>query len=134
MLSLLAIVTVLFSGLWSALISVWLHRYFNVISIKRDVLRRFVGNRFRLTNTAVRSSRDHDGEPFVALNEVFVVYASDREVILAVSRMHEELAVEGRLLDNIMTLTKAMAKAARVPLKRLNDDFMLRPFTPPSKG
>ena len=97
--------------------------------IKRDVLRRFVGNRYTLTE----SLKGHAGEPFIALNEIFVVYAKDQQVITALKKMHEELGLSGRLSDNIVMLTKAMALAAKVPIKGLNDEFITRPFTPPSE-
>ena len=60
------------------------------------------------------------GEPFVALNEVFVVYAEHPQVITTLKKMHEELGVKDRLVDNIVTLTKAMAKAAKVPIRGLS--------------
>ena len=81
-----------------------------------------------LTETRV----GRDGEPFVALNEVFVVYADHPPVISALKKMHEELGIQNRLSDNILTLTKAMAKAAKVPIRDLNDEFITRPFTPPT--
>ena len=86
------------------------------------------GNRFVLTKPGVGSK----GEPFIALNETFVVYADHPEVISALRKMHENLALPDRLPDNLLSLVKAMAKAAKVPIHQLNDDFFLRPFTPPS--
>ena len=118
------ILPIMLSGLLAAIISVSLQRRFNVLMIKRDVLRRFVGNRYALTE----SLKGHAGEPFIALNEIFVVYAKDQQVIAALKKMHEE---PGRLSDNIVTLTKAMALAAKVPINDLNDEFITRPFTPP---
>ena len=99
-----------------------------MLSAKRDVLRRFVGNRYVLTSPPNIS---REGEPFVALNEIFVVYAEHPQVIAALKKMHEELGTKNRLVDNILTLTKAMAKAAEVPVQELNDEFIARPFTPP---
>ena len=72
------------------------------------------------------------GEPFVSLNKIFVVYAEHPQVIAALKKMHEELGVKGRLSDNIVTLTKAMAKAAEVPVQELNDEFISQLFTPPT--
>ena len=43
----------------------------------------------------------------IALNEIFVVYPKDQQVIAALKKMHDE---PGRS-DNIVTLTKAMALA-----------------------
>ena len=93
-------------------------------------MRRFVGNRYCLTP----GRQSESGEPFIALNEIFIVYARDREVIDAIKKMHEEIHTENRLIDNILTLTKAMAKAAKVPINGLNDNFIEKPFTPPSNS
>ena len=103
-----AILTILLSGLSAAVISNWLHDRSSMLSAKRDVLRRFVGNRYLLTSP---SNISREGEPFVALNEIFVVYAEHPQVIAALKKMHEELGTKGRLVDNIVTLTKAMAKS-----------------------
>ena len=121
------VLPILFSGILATIIAVSLQHRNNVLMIKRDVLRRFVGNRYALTENL----KGHAGEPFIALNEIFVVYAKDQQVITALKKMHEE---PGRLRDNIVTLTKAMALAAKVPIKGLNDEFITRPFTPPSEG
>ena len=124
------ILPILLSGILAVIISSWQQRRFSVLIIKRDVLRRFVGNRYALTESLMGQS----GEPFIALNEIFVVYAKDQQVIAALKKMHEELRLSDRLSDNIVTLTKAMAKVAKVPINDLNDEFITRPFTPPSKG
>ena len=120
----------LLSGILAVLISGWQQHSFNVLMIKCDVLRRFVGNRYTLTE----SLKGQPGEPFIALNEIFVVYSEDQQVIAALKKMHVEIGLSGRLIDNIVTLTKAMARAAKVPIKGLSDEFIARPFTPPSEG
>lgn len=125
-----SIVSILLSGVVAVIISIWFQHRFKVLMIKRDVLRRFVGNRYALTESLMGQA----GEPFIALNEIFIVYAKDQQVIAALNKMHEELGLPGRLSDNIVTLTKAMANAAKVPLNQLNDEFITRPFTPRSTG
>ena len=122
------ILPILFSGILATIFAVSLQRRFNVLMIKRDVLRRFVGNRYALTE----SLKGQSGEPFIALNKIFIVYANHQQVIKALNKMHEELGLPGRLSDNIVTLTKEMTRAAKVPLTGLNDEFITRPFTPPS--
>jgi len=121
------LISALVSGLLATCVSFYLNRQHAKNLLKRDVLRRLVGNRFVLTKPGVGSK----GEPFIALNETFVVYADHPEVISALRKMHENLAVPDRLPDNLLSLVKVMAKAARVPIYQLNDDFFLRPFTPP---
>lgn len=121
-------ISALVSGLLATCVSSYLNSKHTRDLLKRDVLRRLVGNRFLLTRPNVGSK----GEPFIALNETFVVYAEHPEVISALRKMHEELALPDRMSDNLVSLVKAMAKAAKVPVHQLNDDFFLRPFTPPS--
>lgn len=122
------LISALVSGLLATCVSFYLNRQHTKNLLKRDVLRRLVGNRFVLTKLGVGSK----GEPFIALNETFVVYADHPEVISALRKMHENLALPDRMPDNLLSLVKAMAKAANVPIHQLNDDFFLRPFTPPS--
>ena len=43
--------------------------------------------------------------------------------------MHDQLGQQGRLVDNIVTLVKEMAKVSKVAVN-LNDSFIERPFTP----
>ena len=109
---------ILLSGVVAALvatvISSWMHDRSSILSAKRDVLRRFLGNRYVLTSVPPMVKA---GEPFVALNEIFVVYAEHPQVIAALKKMHEELGEKGRLVDNILTLTKAMAEAVEVPIQ-----------------
>ena len=52
---------------------------FGQMASKMDVLRRFVANRYVMTE--VGPGIQSNGEPFVALNEAFVVFARDPEVI-----------------------------------------------------
>ena len=97
---------------------------------KRDVLRRFAGNRYVMVESGL--GVQPTGEPFVALNEAFVVFAGDSEVIEALETMHAELGRPNRLIDNILTLVKEMAAAADVPIG-LNDSFIERPFVPTTR-
>ena len=121
------LISALVSGLLATSVSFYLNRRYSEVERKRDVLRRFVGSRYRLTGQYMGG----EGEPFIALNEVFVVYAGHPQVISKLRKMHEELSIPDRLPDNIVSLVKAMAEAAKVPIRELNDDFITRPFTPP---
>jgi hypothetical protein len=120
-----AVVSSLVSGLVGVVISAVYYRKYDRMKLRREVLRRFVGNRHLLVGPTTGQ-----GEPFVALNEVFVVFSDAPAVISAIKKMHEELGEEGRLVDNIVTLTKAMACAAGVRLESVNDSFIEKPFTP----
>ena len=44
------------------------------MALKRDVLRRFVGYSYRLTETMMTRGLSDPGEPFIALNEACIVY------------------------------------------------------------
>lgn len=123
------LITILISGVVAAGVSHYLNRRYTETAIKRDVLRRIVGNRYVLTS--LDRARRSDGEPYIALNEAFVVYADHSMVISTLRKMLEEISMPDRSSDNIVSLVKVMANAAKVPIRELNDDFLTRPFTPP---
>ena len=124
------VLAILFSGLLATIIAHCMQRNYNVISVKRDVLRRFVAYRYVLTNPMRQSG--HFEEFFVALNEICVVFAGEQEVISALKKMRNEIDKNDQLYGNLINLLKAMAKAAKIPLKDLDSDFLLTPFTPRS--
>ena len=72
-------------------------------------------------------------EPFVALNEAVVVFSDCPDVIRSLERILNEIDQGNRLVDNLITLTKAMAKACKIPIPELNDSYFLHPFTPPNR-
>ena len=71
-------------------------------------------------------------ERYDALNEVPIAYADTPAVLVAVRQLHEQRQQPERLRDNLVTLVKAMAENTDVGLSRLNDSFILEPFTPES--
>ena len=94
------LVSAMVSGLLATCVSFYLNRQHTKNLLKRDVLRRLAGNRFVLTAQGVGSK----GEPFIALNEIFVVYADHPEVISALRKMHEDIALPDRMSDNLLSL------------------------------
>ena len=122
----------LISGLFGALLAVGFQSHLDELAdklaTKRDVLRRFAGNRYVLTENS-GATIQLNGEPFVALNEAFIVFAEDPTVIEALRVMHDQLGQQGRLVDNIVTVVKEMAEVSNVAIN-LNDSFIERPFTP----
>lgn len=96
------------------------------LELRRDVLRRILGYRYRLTDGLTGT----DGEPFVALNEASVVFAGFPEVIRALKQMHGELGQAGRFYPNFAALIRAMAVAAEISTEDLKDDFIDYPFKP----
>ena len=120
------VIVILTSGAVSVILSFYLRSRYEKLEVKRDVLRRFVANRHRLTGAGVA-----DDEPFIALNEVFLVFSEHPQVIAALRTMHQELGNGDRLFDNMLTLIKAMSKATKLPIRDLNDEFIMKPFGPP---
>lgn len=120
------------SGVLATLVSSCLARQQAEYELKHDVLQRIAGNRYVLTNVP----KCYEGEPFIALNEAYVVYADDPEVIAALKKYHAEMDSSepepepDRNTENLLSLVKAMNKAADVPATRLDDDFFKKPFTP----
>lgn len=123
--------TALFA-LWSALlmefVSQGMVRQQAEYELKHDVLQRIVGHRYILTNVP----ECYEGEPFIALNEAYVVYADDEEVIAALKKMHKEIYPPEGNMENLLSVVKAMTKAADVPATLLDDEFFLKPFVPGS--
>ena len=116
-------------------VSVWMARrlqeeqwWRSGLEVRRDVLRRLSGYRYRLTEGRM----GQDGEPFVALNEAWVVFAEFPEVRSALVKMHMGLGEPDRLSENHVSLVRAMAGVARVPVDDIYDVMLGRPFTPPS--
>ena len=99
------------------------------LMLRRDLLRRLLGYRYRLTESLM----GQDGEPFIALNEVLVVYSDFPKVIASLRTFHSELEVEGRLSDNLVTLAGAMAEASQISTEGM-EKIIERPFTPPYVG
>ena len=125
-------VTVLLS-LLSGLVGVVLATYLNShlfqkhhrLSMKRDVLVRFVGNRHLFNHTL----RIDNNEPFVSLNQTFVVFEDSPVVISALKELHGALGTD-RVDDKMISLIKAMADASGIRNNNLNDSFLLTPFIP----
>ena len=126
--------TSLVSGLIGAVVAVLIQSCINYrlsqLSMKRDVLRRFVGNLYTLTSNDPVPLQPNR-EPFVALNEALVVYSKDTAVLDALRTMRAGLGQPGQLADNVVTLVKAMADVCGLAVN-LNDSFINSPFTPPT--
>ncbi|MCY3791816.1 MAG: hypothetical protein OXH63_23815 [Gemmatimonadetes bacterium] len=91
---------------------------------KRDVLRRLSGASFTLTGDRCPLP---NGEPFVALNEAFVAYAEDEEVIEALEELRE--SGEENTGELVVALIKRMAESAGVPIP-VDDASLMQPLTP----
>lgn len=98
------------------------------LEIRRDVLRRLFAYRYRLTEAL----KGKDGEPFIALNEAWIVYADFPKVRKALTKMNEK-GKGNNLCSNMVEVVRAMATAANLPTQNLDDRIICSPFTPPSK-
>ena len=101
-------------------------------NVRRDVLRRLVGNLSNLLIEGQEGTRD--GEPYIALNEAMVVYADSPRVIDALVQMQYDLSVSGditNLPQNLEVVLREMAKAADVPFTHMDTGLILYPFTAP---
>ncbi len=80
-----------FAALLGAAIGAFLTHKYNRkrdhLELKRDVLRRVAGYRWHLTSGHQKS----DSPVFTALNEIFVVFAGDKNVECEIKRFHEIL-------------------------------------------
>ena len=65
------------------------------------------------------------------LNEASIVYEGFPKVAGALNRMRRELSEEGSLSRNIVAVVRAMAEAAEISVRDLDDRSIERPFTPP---
>ncbi len=74
--------------------------------MKREVTRRFLGYRFRLT--ADSDLRQVD-EQFAALNEAVVVFSDRLDLIHFLECMLNEIDQDNHFVDNLTTLIKTMA-------------------------
>ena len=118
------LVTSLLSGLVAAGVTIWVRAWLDRREIKRDVLRRLAGNRWPLAGTHPPEAK---AEFLVAVNEAFIVFAHDKEVIDAL----KDLRASNGDAEHIVALIKRMASAAGVPIA-LDDAFIEWPFTTPS--
>lgn len=107
-------------GLSGLAIATYLDHRRSKLRVKRDVLRRVVGYRFRLVKKHPKDTE----EPWLALNEIFIVFARDKRVV----RELDSYWRNGFRKDRLRDLVRAMAEAAKVP-DNFSDDFFDRPFT-----
>ncbi|EMF80913.1 hypothetical protein LEP1GSC188_3150 [Leptospira weilii serovar Topaz str. LT2116] len=118
----------LISGLIGVLISNYYFRRLEARKLKFDVLRNIVKFRFFLLSSGTITSDNK--EFFAALNEVFIVFHDSKEVLNCLKKLHDELQLKGRLIDNIISLIKHMTSNLDINIATLNDSFIESPFVP----
>lgn len=93
--------------------------------LRRDVLRRLVGYRYRLTTKDTT-----DGEPFPAMNEALIVFNDCPESKKLLRKMRAELGVPNRLTENLLAVIKELAKESDVIIEFEDRELLESPFTP----
>lgn len=106
---------------------VWLQARYSLkaeeLKYKREVFRRFVGNRHKWTG-----EKQTPEEPYTSLNEIFVVFDDCPDVISAFNKFFQEAGRKDRFHDNSANLVRALADASGVDISKINDDMINRPI------
>ena len=93
--------------------------------MRRDVLGKLAGHRYRLTQQFAGG----DSEFLVALNEIAIAYVDDKRVIDALHKFQGDVDGEFRA-DHLLPLMREMAKSAKLPADSLDPDLIKSPFVP----
>lgn len=114
------------SGLIGALLTLCFQAWRDNRRFKVETLKRFVGARHNLGS-----------EVFIqVLNEIFVVFNDDPDVMTAIQAYHTLVMSAQRgqpCEDALLKLYKSMCKASQINPKYFNDSFFLNPFTAAKK-
>ena len=102
----------------------------NQLDLRRDVLRRLVGYRYRLTDGYVGT----EGEPFIALNEIGIVFAESPKVIGALGTFRSDRIAGNSLAPSLTDLIRAICEDVGLPMTHVTEDFVDFPLTPPKDG
>ena len=115
-----ALVSALISGLLGVVLTLWVTRRREKRATRVETLRRFAGYRYDIT-----------GAEFMrTLNEVFVVFNSDAEVMGALRDFHAGIGQPSGQNDKLIRLYKEMCRASEIDYADFNDSFFFKPFSP----
>lgn len=123
------VIASLVSGLIGVFISNRYYKKFEKRKLKTETFRKILGYRGCLTTTVLSQDDINASEFFSALNEVFLIFNEDKEVINSLKKLHKEIKENDKLIDNIVDLIKRMADVLGVDYSNINDSFFERPFT-----
>ncbi|MCY4263225.1 MAG: hypothetical protein OXC97_08005, partial [Candidatus Dadabacteria bacterium] len=93
------------------------------LELKRDVLKRVAGYRWHLT----LGNQKPDSPIFTALNEIFIVFAGDKNVEREIANFHKTLK-RGFQAEDLRPVLEAMAISAKVPHESWSNDFLESAF------
>ena len=117
---LITIICSLLSGLVGIFISSWFYLNLEKRKFKSDTVKRLLGYRYHLT-----------GEGFTrALNEAFIVFADNREIVKAIEELHITATTPGKpdINNRLLSLFKAVCKDVKCLPKNINDTYFLKAF------
>lgn len=117
---LVTLISSLISGLFGVAIASWFFYKIERYKLKLDLARRLFGYRHSIM-----------GEGFsTAMNEVFVVFAGEREVLKNMARLYSAMEAPGQPDREVIfaDFLKAVAKSARLGRANLNDAYFLKTF------
>lgn len=126
------VVSAFLSGILGVGISAYFYHRLEKRKLKIDVLRKIVGYRYVLQRNEHFSEPEETGF-YGAMNEAFIIFYDAPRVMEILDKMHQELGQEGRTVENLITLIKAMCKSLSIANDQLNDSFIAKPFSPPPK-
>ncbi|MCG2759289.1 MAG: hypothetical protein L6263_12775 [Desulfobacteraceae bacterium] len=115
------------SGLLGVIISTIYYQRAEKRKIKLDTLRKLAATRYALTGKGTESSK---AQFFEALNESHIVYHDAPDVQNRLEKLHNELNQPGKLDDNLVNLFKSIFDNLGIKGVKLNDSYILKPFTP----
>ena len=102
-----------------SLFSAWWVRRSYVLAPRRDVLRRYVGNLWRLSEDNVKAGVDC-ADLWTALNEAKVAFGGDQRIVSLLNK----LSTKGGQRETHHQLAVAMAKASGFSTKRWPDRYI----------
>ena len=114
------IISSLSSGLIGIIISSWFYNRLEKRKFKLDTVKRLLGYRYHVS-----------GEGFSrALNEAFIVFADNSEVVKAIQDFHVGTITPGKPdIDNkLLSVFKAVCKDVKCLPKDINDTYFLNAF------
>jgi len=122
---LMTVISSLLSGIVGVVISTIYYRKHETHKIKVDTARRLLGARYDIL-----------GEDFTqAINEVFVVFNSSKDVMNALADFHQVATSRQTQIanDKLVTLFKCICDDVGIRYRQFNDSYFLQPFNPNPK-
>jgi len=114
------IISSLLSGLLGVFVSSRFYLRLEKRKVKTDTVKRLLGYRYNLT-----------GEGFTrALNEAFIIFADNKEVVKAIEELHVTVTTPGKpdINNKLLSLFKAVCKDIKCLPKNINDTYFMKAF------